>query len=185
MNTKVNLPNALSLLRLIGTPALFWLARLPNQLWVALWFGVLGLTDALDGFLARRWQQTSEFGSRLDGMADIAFYPTGAVLLFWLYPEYLWPNMGYMALAFALFAAANLYARLRFGRFILLHTNLGRWSGVLAFFAVLGAFHMDTTWLIRITLLGYAISFVECLLIFKLRGPVSPDTRSLFSQQSG
>lgn len=181
MNTKVNLPNALSLLRLVGTPALFWLARLPNQLWVALWFGVLGLTDALDGFLARRWQQTSEFGSRLDGMADIAFYPTGAVLLFWLYPEYLWPNMGYVALAFALFAAANLYARLRFGRFILLHTHLGRWSGVLAFFAVLGAFHMDTTWLIRITLLGYAISFLECLLIFKLRGPVSPDTRSLFS----
>ena len=83
--------------------------------------------------------------------------------------------------AFALFAAVNLYARLRFGRFILLHTNLGRWSGVLAFFAVLGAFHMDTTWLIRITLLGYAISFLECLLIFKLRGPVSPDTRSLFS----
>ena len=37
MNTKVNLPNALSLLRLVGTPALFWLARLPNQVWVALW----------------------------------------------------------------------------------------------------------------------------------------------------
>ena len=80
-------------------------------------------------------------------------------------------------------AAVNGYSWWRFGRVILLHTNLGRWSGVLAFFAVLGAFFADTTLLIRLTAVAYAVSFLEGMLIFKLRGPVPPDTRSVFSQQ--
>ena len=57
--SRANLPNALSALRLVGTPGLFWLAQLPDTRWAGLWFGLLGLTDALDGFLARRWNQTS------------------------------------------------------------------------------------------------------------------------------
>lgn len=177
----LNLPNALSLLRLVGTPALFWLAQLPDHRWVALWFAVLGVTDALDGHLARRWHQTSEFGSRLDGIADLVFYPTGAVLLLWLFPQYLQPNLGYIGVTLALLVAVNAYPRLRFGRFILLHTNLARWSGVLAFVAVLGAFVADTTLLIRATALAYSLAFVEGLLIFHRRGPVSPDTRSFWS----
>ena len=176
----LNLPNLLSLSRLLGTPALFWLARWPDSRWVAGGFALLGLTDALDGYLARRWQQTSEFGSRLDGIADIVFYPTGAVLLLWLFPQYLEPNLPYIGVTLALLVAVNAYPRLRFGRFILLHTNLARWSGVLAFCAVLGAFFTDTTWLIRITALAYSLAFLEGLLIFHRRGPVSPDTRSYF-----
>lgn len=180
--SRANLPNALSLLRLVGTPALFWLAQLPDTRWAGAWFGVLGLTDALDGFFARRWNQTSEFGSRLDGLADLLFYPSGAALLYWLFPAYLQPNLVYIGVTLGLLAAVNGYSWLRFGRVILLHTNLGRWAGVLAFFAVLGAFFTDTTTLIRITAVAYSVSFVEGILIFKLRGPVSPDTRSLFFQ---
>jgi len=176
-----NLPNLLSFSRLVGTPALFWLARLPDQRWVAVCFAVLGLTDALDGHLARRWQQTSEFGSRLDGIADLVFYPSGALLLLWLFPQYLTPNLGYIGLTLLLLLAVNLYPRVRFGRFILLHTHLARWSGVLAFVAVLGAFFTDTTLLIRLTALAYSLAFLEGLLIFHRRGPVSPDTRSLWS----
>ncbi len=180
--SRVNLPNALSLLRLVGTPALFWLAQLPDTRWAGAWFGILGLTDALDGFLARRWNQTSEFGSRLDGLADLLFYPSGAALLYWLFPAYLQPNLVYIVVTLGLLVAVNGYSWLRFGRIILLHTNLGRWAGVLAFLAVLGAFFTDTSTLIRITAVAYSVSFVEGILIFKLRGPVSPDTRSLFSQ---
>ena len=84
--------------------------------------------------------------------------------------------------ALALLLAVNAYPRLRFGRFILLHTNLARWSGVLAFAAVLGAFLTDTTLLIRATAIAYSVAFLEGLLIFHLRGPVSPDTRSYFSK---
>ena len=101
----LNLPNALSLGRLMGTPALFWLAQLPDRRWVAAWFALLGITDALDGYLARRWQQTSDFGSRLDGLADLAFYPTGAVLLLWLFPQYLHANLGYIGMTLALLLA--------------------------------------------------------------------------------
>jgi hypothetical protein len=49
---------------------------------------------------------------------------------------------------------------------------------------VLTSFFIDTTLMIRLVALTYAVGFVEASLIFLIKGPVSPDTRSLFSHQS-
>lgn len=64
-------PNILSLLRLAGIPLMIWLILGPHS--DALAVGVLaigGFTDWLDGFLARRWHQTSRLGQMLDPIAD-------------------------------------------------------------------------------------------------------------------
>ncbi len=64
-------PNALSMLRLLGVPLFLWLVLGPEADGWAL--GVLalsGLTDYLDGYLARRLHQTSRLGQILDPVAD-------------------------------------------------------------------------------------------------------------------
>ena len=64
-------PNALSLLRLLGIGAFLWLLLGPERDLAA--FGVLvasGATDWLDGFLARRLGQHSRLGELLDPAAD-------------------------------------------------------------------------------------------------------------------
>lgn len=64
-------PNVLSLLRLAGVPVMAWLILGPHADLLAV--GVLvvaGFTDWLDGFLARRWHQTSRVGQMLDPIAD-------------------------------------------------------------------------------------------------------------------
>jgi cardiolipin synthase len=64
-------PNALSLLRLLGVPLFLWLVLGPEADGWAL--GVLaasGVTDYLDGYLARRLGQTSRLGEVLDPVAD-------------------------------------------------------------------------------------------------------------------
>ena len=67
----VTLPNVLSLLRLLLIPVFLWLVLGPHRDLVAL--GVLvvsGITDYLDGYLARRLGQYSRVGTLLDPVAD-------------------------------------------------------------------------------------------------------------------
>lgn len=68
-----NLPNILTVLRIIIIPVIVLLFYLPFQwshYFTAGLFFLAGFTDWLDGYLARTWQQTSKFGSFLDPVAD-------------------------------------------------------------------------------------------------------------------
>jgi cardiolipin synthase (CMP-forming) len=65
------LPNLLSLLRLAGVPLMLWLILGPQADGLAvLVLAAGGLTDWLDGYLARAWHQTSRLGQMLDPIAD-------------------------------------------------------------------------------------------------------------------
>ena len=65
------LPNALSFLRLAGVPLVLWLILGPQADGLAvLVLALSGLTDWLDGYLARAWRQTSRIGQMLDPIAD-------------------------------------------------------------------------------------------------------------------
>jgi cardiolipin synthase (CMP-forming) len=64
-------PNALSVLRLLGVPLFLWLLLGPHaDAWALVVLAVSGFTDWLDGVLARALNQTSAFGALLDPLAD-------------------------------------------------------------------------------------------------------------------
>ena len=64
-------PNALSVLRLLGVPVFLWLLLGPHaDLAALLVLAVAGFTDWLDGVLARALNQTSALGALLDPAAD-------------------------------------------------------------------------------------------------------------------
>ena len=65
------LPNLLSAIRLAGVPVFLWLVLGPEEDgWALALLVVSGITDWLDGWLARRWGQTSVLGQVLDPVAD-------------------------------------------------------------------------------------------------------------------
>lgn len=66
----VTLPNALSALRLVGVPFFFWLVLTEHDGAAVLVLMVSGVTDYLDGKIARAWGQTSRLGTLLDPAAD-------------------------------------------------------------------------------------------------------------------
>jgi cardiolipin synthase len=67
----LTIPNALSVLRLLGVPVFLWLLLGPHADIAALIvLAVSGFTDWLDGVLARALHQTSQFGAMLDPLAD-------------------------------------------------------------------------------------------------------------------
>jgi cardiolipin synthase len=63
-------PNALSLLRLVLVPVFCWLILVGHDGWALTVLAVSGVSDYLDGMLARRWGQVSRIGQLLDPAAD-------------------------------------------------------------------------------------------------------------------
>jgi cardiolipin synthase len=67
----LTVPNILSMLRLLGVPLFLWLLLVPQADGLAIVvLAVSAITDWLDGFLARRWNQISRVGQLLDPVAD-------------------------------------------------------------------------------------------------------------------
>lgn len=70
-STVWTLPNLVSGARLLGVPLFLWLVLGPEaDVWALVVLMVSGMTDWLDGWLARRLGQTSRLGEILDPVAD-------------------------------------------------------------------------------------------------------------------
>ena len=80
----MNIPNYLTLLRILLLPVLVVLFYLPNS-WsdmaCAIVFALAAFTDWLDGYLARKWNQSTPFGAFLDPVADKLMVAIALVLL--------------------------------------------------------------------------------------------------------
>jgi CDP-diacylglycerol---glycerol-3-phosphate 3-phosphatidyltransferase len=80
----LNLPNTLTWLRIAAIPLVVLLFYVPYS-WAdpaaGLLFAAAGITDSLDGYLARRLGQTSRLGAFLDPVADKLVVATALVLL--------------------------------------------------------------------------------------------------------
>jgi len=86
-----NLPNILSLLRIALIPVLIGCYFLPYEtasIWATIVFAIASLTDWLDGYLARKWDQTSAFGAFIDPVADKLIVAIALVLVLYKTPEW-------------------------------------------------------------------------------------------------
>ncbi len=76
------IPNLITLIRLLCLPVFLWLLFSRENRRDAAWLlGILGATDWVDGFLARRLGQTSEFGKVFDPTVDRLLFLVGIVAL--------------------------------------------------------------------------------------------------------
>ncbi len=77
----ITIPNLLTILRILLTP-LFAIYLLNHQYKWALWiFVTAGVTDGLDGLIARVFRQKSELGAYLDPIADKLLISTAFIIL--------------------------------------------------------------------------------------------------------
>jgi cardiolipin synthase len=69
----LNIPNLITLGRILLVPVVVWAISSPGAMWIAfVLFVVAGVSDAVDGFLAKRFGMASELGAYLDPLADKA-----------------------------------------------------------------------------------------------------------------
>ena len=80
MSAKLkHLPNCITALRIVGTAALIFTK--PMSIWFYIVYCLTGITDVLDGFIARKFKLTSEFGAKLDSIADLLFYTVMGIMI--------------------------------------------------------------------------------------------------------
>jgi cardiolipin synthase (CMP-forming) len=175
----LTIPNVVTAVRLVGTAGLVVLALKGHASAFAVLFLVLALTDWIDGRLARWLHQRSDWGARLDSMADALLF---AVLLFGvlrLKNEQILANRWWIALAilsYTLTCAAGLW---KFGRLPAYHTWSAKISWHLVLVAVLFLFFDWSIWPLRIAMLGVTLTNLEATLMTHTLDNWHADVRSL------
>lgn len=66
----MNLPNFITVARTLSVPVVFWLVISGHDVAAFALFVTAGVSDALDGYLARRLDMRTELGAHLDPLAD-------------------------------------------------------------------------------------------------------------------
>ncbi len=109
------MPNLLSGFRVVCAPVLLVLAWHGATGAFLTLFGLGLVSDVLDGVIARRLGQESEFGARLDQWADFALWVSFPLGAWWLWPEIVRREAPYVILAIVclLLPTAIAYARYR------------------------------------------------------------------------
>lgn len=67
---RLSIPNLITLARILLVPVVVWAIASNQMLFAFLLFAAAGLSDAVDGFLAKRFGMASELGAYLDPLAD-------------------------------------------------------------------------------------------------------------------
>jgi phosphatidylglycerophosphate synthase len=75
-----NIPNIITITRIILSIILLFLMPLTPIFFVV--YSICGLSDMFDGYIARKTNSTSDFGSMLDSIADVCFMSIVIVTLF-------------------------------------------------------------------------------------------------------
>lgn len=129
---RLNLANAVTSLRLIGAIIIIFLEPLSIPFYVV--YTICGLSDGIDGTIARKMGTSSDFGSKLDSVSDLVFYIVMFVkiipALIELMPMWMWCLVA-VILAIRLFSYG--YVAMRYRRFAAIHTYMNKIVGALFF----------------------------------------------------
>ncbi len=128
----LTIPNILTSLRIFGAASLYFITPFTDIFFVV--YTLCGISDVLDGVIARAFHIESEFGSKLDSAADLLFY---LAMIIRIFPT-LWEHLPKMIWLFVLLillirAAAYITAAVKYHRFASLHTYLNKLTGLCVF----------------------------------------------------
>jgi CDP-diacylglycerol--glycerol-3-phosphate 3-phosphatidyltransferase len=151
------IPDLLSMSRIVLCLPLLMVDAMTVPFWVL--YVIAGLTDILDGFLARRWGVESKFGARLDSLADFVFVLAVGYKLFpyMKLPATLWMMIGLVALVKMINAISSFVVK---HRIEFLHTKANKLTGFLLFIGMMAigqSYFVLVAWMIAYIALFAAI----------------------------
>lgn len=134
------IPNLITSVRLFAAIAIFVLAIFaPDHgarhfVWL---FCSAGVSDMLDGFIARRFNLCTEFGAKLDSISDLSLYVSAITYLFYTAPQALQQVSPVIWLGAFTQVFHLAYSYWRFRTFPSYHSDFTRFAAYLIFFLLL------------------------------------------------
>ena len=156
---KNNIPNYITTFRIVGSIGLLFLKPFSFEFFAL--YTLCGISDVLDGVIARSMRTTSALGAKLDSVADLSFY---AVMTVKILPElirnlplYIWCIV---IADFAMRIVSYVFVAVRFRKFSSLHTYMNKLTG-LAVFCI--PYYITTKYAVPLALIGSIIAFVSSI----------------------
>jgi CDP-diacylglycerol--glycerol-3-phosphate 3-phosphatidyltransferase len=161
----------LTLPRLLSVPVLWALASIGATFWLGVGLALAGLTDVLDGPVARYTGKSSRWGGQLDSAADILLMAS----IFWwfvlLTPEFFLDNATPLVVWAVIGTVAVVATYIRYGRFGNLHLYSAKAAGVLGYLFAVSFFVFDgySPLFFHVAVTAAIIGSAETLLVALLR----------------
>ena len=173
-STTFSIANLLSFLRLSLVPALVWLALKADADWFLVVLAVSLVSDILDGYLARKLNQVSDFGAKLDSWGDSLTYAGMIFGLYQIWPAIFTEQKAYLLSATLSFIIPLMFALMKFGEYPSYHT----WGAKVAAVLIAPAYYMlilidADTWFRLVILFYLLVAAEEILITLILKSPAT------------
>jgi phosphatidylglycerophosphate synthase len=182
----INLPNAVSAVRLVGAFVLVGLAWLSYETVFVVLLVLLVLTDWVDGRLAVLLDLRTEFGAYLDSIADIALYTAMLAGAAMMRGDVIAAEAGWIAAASASYLVPVIAGIVKFRTMPSFHTYLAKLSWLLVAIAATCVFTGLAAWPIRIAATAVIITNLEIfamVIVMRRRAVDKPSLYSVLKQQ--
>jgi len=172
------LPNLISVLRLAAVPVLVWMAWNGADRPFAWLLVAAGITDMLDGWLARRFGWVSKSGALLDSAADISIVLVVLFAVWRLHGEIFGRHGMVIWAILGIWSVTNIMGLLRYRRLASFHTTLARFGLVMfGVFVLLLFFYGFVPWALYVCGLFCFLAGVESFIMVLLIDKWTPNLR--------
>lgn len=182
-SSRLTPADMLTLVRLVALPGLWALAYFELSTYLGIGLAVAGLTDVLDGPVARMTHRSSRYGSQLDSVADILLMGSIVIWMVMLYPGFFVDNAVPLLVWVTIGSASVVVTLIRFGRVGDLHLYSAKAAGVVGYVFAVWLFVLgDYNPILFVVAIGMAIiAATETLLVALTRDHVDEGIRSILS----
>jgi CDP-diacylglycerol--glycerol-3-phosphate 3-phosphatidyltransferase len=171
------IPNAISIARIILSLSLIFIKPLSDKFYII--YIICGISDFLDGFIARKTGTVSGVGARIDSIADMIMI---GVVLFLFYPI-MNPTaeiIVWIILITMIRVGGMVLALKKYKTFVSIHTYGNKITGLIFFLFPILFMYIDTIILIYIVCIIATISAVEEFVIQLTSKEVQLNRKSIF-----
>ncbi len=180
--TSYYMVNGISLYRMVAVPLLIWLA-LSNQFVLFKWLISLGFfTDAIDGYLARRYGVNSRLGAMLDSIADDLNMAAAIIGLYIFDADFFVNERVTLLILTGLYLAQNALALIKYRQLTSFHTYMAKTAAVLQGLFVISFFFMGKPlyWLFYIAAAVTTAGLIEEIILILRLEHSQNDIKGLF-----
>lgn len=177
----INVPNLISLYRLLVSPVILYLALTGQEKWFAILLVISLISDILDGNIARIWNLQTNFGAALDNLADVCTFSLALLGIFFFKWDLIEPHAWLLYLFLAVFVISYIVGFYRFKKIPGLHLFSAVAAGYLQgfFFFVLFVWGFYP-WLYYLAVGWGVLAYIEKILVLLVLDDIRIGVRGLY-----
>ncbi|MGI9515882.1 MAG: CDP-alcohol phosphatidyltransferase family protein [Pirellulaceae bacterium] len=181
VDTWKTIPNLIGVIRLVVSPALIALAVANQRYWFVGLYFFLGVTDLIDGMLARFLKQRSALGAKIDSVADVTLNICMIIGVWFLASDMVIRELPWFFVACSSYGFAMGFGIAKFRRLPSWHTLSAKFTHVLVFVAVICAVLDWSVWPLRFAAISATLANLESVALTCVVDRWRADVPSLFS----